>query len=186
MRKTFQRQRRFGCRAVKNIKLNLNCRDEIIPILAALQHVYSQHQLRGEILALVAADVNRNSRDDCGREGLSYWQIGVLADSRTRRRAAGLQLQLRPAAESRRRAPHAANDHGHRRLGRRHQLRLAAHSRQRLFAQARDDRTDQPPHRRRRSSARAASCRNHAGRFVRDCPCSFSEVGTSIIPRKVR
>jgi IS5 family transposase len=79
MRKTFQRQRRFGCRAVENIELNLNCRDEIIPVLAALQHVYSQPHLREQILALVAADVNRDSRDDCGREGLSYWQILVLA-----------------------------------------------------------------------------------------------------------
>lgn len=79
MRKVFEEQRRFGCRAVKNIKLNLNCRDEIIPVLAALQHVYSQPQVRGQILALVAADVNQDSRDDCGRLGLSYWQILVLA-----------------------------------------------------------------------------------------------------------
>lgn len=79
MRKVFEEQRRFGCRAVKDIELNLSCRDEIIPILAALQHVYSQPTLRGQILALVAADVNQDSRDDCGREGLSYWQILVLA-----------------------------------------------------------------------------------------------------------
>ncbi len=79
MRKVFEEQRRFGCRAVKNIELNLNCRDEIIPVLAALQHVYSQPQVRGQILALVAADVNQDSRDDCGRLGLSYWQILVLA-----------------------------------------------------------------------------------------------------------
>jgi len=79
MRKVFEEQRRFGCRAVKNIALNLNCRDEIIPVLAALQHVYSQPQVRGQILALVAADVNQDSRDDCGRLGLSYWQILVLA-----------------------------------------------------------------------------------------------------------
>ena len=79
MRKVFEEQRRFGCRTVKDIELNLNCRDEIIPILAALQHVYSQPNLRGRILALVAADVNQDSRDDCGRQGLSYWQILVLA-----------------------------------------------------------------------------------------------------------
>jgi len=79
MRKAFQKQRRFGCLAVENVELNLNCRDEIIPILAALQHVYSQPRLRDQILALVAADVNRNARDDCGREGLSYlasWRTG--------------------------------------------------------------------------------------------------------------
>lgn len=79
MRKAFDEQRRFGCQAVQEIALNLNCRDEIIPVLAALQHVYSRRELRDQIVALVAADVNRDSRDDCGREGLSYWQILVLA-----------------------------------------------------------------------------------------------------------
>jgi transposase, IS5 family len=82
MRKAFDRQRRFGCQPVVEIVLNLNCRDEIIPILAALQHVYSQGKLRDHILALVAADVNQDSREDCGREGLDYWQILVLASVR--------------------------------------------------------------------------------------------------------
>jgi len=79
MRKVFEAQRRFGCQAIEDIELNLNCRDEIIPLLAALQHVYSQPDVRDRILALVAADVNQDSRGDCGREGLSYWQILVLA-----------------------------------------------------------------------------------------------------------
>ena len=60
----------------------LNCRDEIIPILRALQQVYSQPQLRDEILDLVAQDVNDSSRTDRGREGLDYWQILVLASVR--------------------------------------------------------------------------------------------------------
>jgi hypothetical protein len=79
MRKAFDKQRQFGCQPVRNIELNLNCRDEIIPILAALQHIYLQRELRDRILALVAADVNRKSRNDCGREGLTYWQVLVLA-----------------------------------------------------------------------------------------------------------
>ncbi|MFQ5344074.1 MAG: ISNCY family transposase [Anaerolineae bacterium] len=79
MRKAFDKQRQFGCQSVRDMQLNLNCRDEIIPILAALQHIYLQPQLRDSILALVAADVNRESRNDCGREGLTYWQVLVLA-----------------------------------------------------------------------------------------------------------
>lgn len=79
MRKVFDRQQQFGRQPVANIELNLNCRDEIIPVLAALRHIYLQPELRDRILALVAADVNRQSRDDCGREGLTYWQILVLA-----------------------------------------------------------------------------------------------------------
>jgi hypothetical protein len=79
MRKAFSAQGRLDAAAVLEVTLNLNCRDEIVPLLAALQHVYSQPKLRDEILALVAADVNAESRDDCGREGLDYWQILVLA-----------------------------------------------------------------------------------------------------------
>lgn len=79
MRKDFARQRRMDCRIVTGIELNLQCRDEMIPILAALKHIYSQAAVRDEILALVAADVNRCSRRDRGRRGLDYWQIVVLA-----------------------------------------------------------------------------------------------------------
>jgi len=82
MRKPFSSQQRFDCQTILEIKLNLKCRDEIIPLLRGLQHVYSQPQLRDEILDLVAADVNRHSRHDRGREGLDYWQIVVLAAAR--------------------------------------------------------------------------------------------------------
>ena len=79
MRKAFSNQRRFDCQAVHHVQLNLECRDEIIPILAALRHVYSEPPLRDDILALIAHDVNQGTRDDRGREGLDYWQILVLA-----------------------------------------------------------------------------------------------------------
>jgi hypothetical protein len=79
MRKPFSKQSRLDCRTVLDVELNLDCRDEIIPILAALQRIYSQPDLRDTILDLVARDVNADSRDDCGREGMDYWQILVLA-----------------------------------------------------------------------------------------------------------
>ncbi len=82
MRKPFSSQTRFDCQTIPQVKLNLKCRDEIIPILRGLQHVYSQPQLRDEILALVAQDVNEHSRNDRGREGLDYWHITVLAAAR--------------------------------------------------------------------------------------------------------
>jgi transposase, IS5 family len=79
MRVAFQEQPRLDCPPVDAVPLNLNCRDEIIPILRALQHVYGQVQLRREILELVGKDVNAGSSPDHGREGLSYWTIMVLA-----------------------------------------------------------------------------------------------------------
>ena len=79
MRKAYSDQMRFDCKTVANVQLNLNCRDEIIPVLFALQHIYGQTAGRDEILDLVAQDVNEDSRDDCGRKGLGYWCITVLA-----------------------------------------------------------------------------------------------------------
>ena len=79
MRKAFSSQTRLDCRTVLDVELNLDCRDEIIPILAALQHVYATPELRDQILQLIQQDVNPDSRRDVGREGLDDWQILVLA-----------------------------------------------------------------------------------------------------------
>jgi hypothetical protein len=75
----YQEQPRLDCPAVDLVPLNFNCRDEIIPILRALQHVYGNAQLRREILDLVGKDVNRASSRKRGRQGLDYWSITVLA-----------------------------------------------------------------------------------------------------------
>lgn len=79
MRVAFQEQPRLDCPPVDAVPLNLNCRDEIIPILRALRHVYQQASLRREMLDLIGNDVNSDSSPDRGREGLSYWTIMVLA-----------------------------------------------------------------------------------------------------------
>jgi hypothetical protein len=79
MRKPFSCQQRLDCSTILEVQLNLNCRDEIVPILRALQHIYSKPALRKQILRLIADDVNKNARDDCGRDGLDYWHILVLA-----------------------------------------------------------------------------------------------------------
>lgn len=59
--------------------LNLDCRDEIIPILRALQHLYSNAPLRRKLLGLVGKDVNGNTSRKHGRRGMNYWEIVVLA-----------------------------------------------------------------------------------------------------------
>ena len=79
MRKAFDRQQRLDCQTIPNLRLNLNCRDEIIPILAALKHIYLQPKVRDHILRAVARDVNRDSSPKRGREGMDYWPILVLA-----------------------------------------------------------------------------------------------------------
>jgi IS5 family transposase len=79
MRKAMERQQRFGCQPISEVQLNVNCRDEIIPILAALQHIYGQPKLRDELLRAVAADVNGKASRKRGRKGMDYWPIVVLA-----------------------------------------------------------------------------------------------------------
>jgi len=79
MRKAFDRQQRLDCQPVLDVRLNLNCRDEIVPILKALQHIYSQPKLRDDILRTIARDVNGTSSRKRGRRGMDYWQILVLA-----------------------------------------------------------------------------------------------------------
>jgi IS5 family transposase len=79
MRKAFARQQRLDCPAVSDLELNLNCRDEIIPILRALQHLYSQPAQRDALLETVATDINGGSSRERGRTGMDYWQVLVLA-----------------------------------------------------------------------------------------------------------
>jgi len=82
MRKAFDRQRRLDCPSVNKVPLNLNCRNETIPILRALQHIYSRPEVRDPILRAIARDVNGRSKAHRGRPGLNYWVILVLAAAR--------------------------------------------------------------------------------------------------------
>jgi hypothetical protein len=54
----------------------------MIPILRALQHIYSRPKLRQQALDLIAQDVLGNAAPNHGRPGLTLWQILVLASVR--------------------------------------------------------------------------------------------------------
>lgn len=82
MRKPFDCQQRLDRPSVNNVPLNLNCRNELVPILRALQHVYRRPEVRDAILRAIARDVNGRSKAHRGRPGLDYWQILVLAAAR--------------------------------------------------------------------------------------------------------
>jgi transposase, IS5 family len=72
----------LDCPPVSEVNLNGNCRDEIIPLLRALQYVYADAELRRELLALIGKDVNQTTSRKLGRRGMSYWEIAVLAGVR--------------------------------------------------------------------------------------------------------
>jgi len=82
MRIACEVQPTLDCPPPDQIPLNLQCRDEIVPILRGLQYIYSDGALRKTILNLVGKDVNRGSSKKLGRPGLSYWEITVLAGVR--------------------------------------------------------------------------------------------------------
>jgi transposase, IS5 family len=73
---------RLDCLPITEVTLNLNCRDDIIPILRALQQVYGAEPLRRELLDLVGKDVNETTNGKRGRRGMNYWEIAVLAAAR--------------------------------------------------------------------------------------------------------
>ena len=73
---------RLDCLPISIVPLNLNCRDEIIPILRALQHLYGDVLSRRELLSLVGNDVNQSTSRKLGRRGMNYWEITVLAAAR--------------------------------------------------------------------------------------------------------
>ena len=82
MRKAFDRQRRLDCPSVAGVPLNFNCRNQTIPILRGLQHIYSRPEVRDSILRAIGRDVNGKSKANRGRPGLDYWEILVLAAAR--------------------------------------------------------------------------------------------------------
>jgi len=75
-------EERLDCVPISDVKLNLNCRDEMIPILRSLQHLYDDDLRRREILDLVGRDVNKGTSRKHGRRGMNYWEITVLQSVR--------------------------------------------------------------------------------------------------------
>lgn len=82
MRKSYSNQLRLDSVPIQNVELNLHCRDSIVPVLKALQHVYSNYELTKQILDRIGADINQNSRTNTGRAGMDYWHICVLMAAR--------------------------------------------------------------------------------------------------------
>lgn len=79
MRKPYDKQRRFDCTPIGELTLNFECRDETIPVLAGLKHLYTNQALRQKLVKLVAEDLNEDTRRDVGRPGFDDWQVVVLA-----------------------------------------------------------------------------------------------------------
>ncbi len=82
MRKSYSKQFTFDRVPIEDVLLDFTSRDSIVPVLRALQRVYSNRELNERVLKLVADDINGRTRTDTGREGMDYWHITVLAAAR--------------------------------------------------------------------------------------------------------
>lgn len=82
MRKTFEPQITFGTVPMSNIKFDIFCRHELVPILMALQHLYFNKPVLNEILDLIKEDIVEDKDEKLGCSGMHYWEILVLASAR--------------------------------------------------------------------------------------------------------
>src|SRR4051812_1452985 len=79
MRTLFPRNYQTQTTSIDHVSFQLHCRHELIPILVALQYIYSRTQVCQQLLQLIQQDVNNNTNPSHGRTGLSYWEILVFA-----------------------------------------------------------------------------------------------------------
>ncbi len=77
MRHHFQAQPELQITPIEKIRLPLQSRDELPPLLAGLQWVWTHPTLKSEILALLEAKILAGKKAT-GRPGMDLWQILVL------------------------------------------------------------------------------------------------------------
>ena len=83
MRSRFIPQMTIGSVPIADIQFDVFCRHELVPILLALQHLYvNRKQTLEEICELIEQDIVCQQSPKLGCEGLTYWEILVLASLR--------------------------------------------------------------------------------------------------------
>ncbi|MCE7911199.1 MAG: ISNCY family transposase, partial [Candidatus Brocadia sp. AMX3] len=78
MRKRFEQQLKLGIIPISGVKLPLKSRDELPPILRALQHVYVTPELNEDVFGILETKVTKGKKKT-GRYGMDLWHILVLS-----------------------------------------------------------------------------------------------------------
>lgn len=81
MRKRFETQLTIGLTPIAEVKF-LRSRDELVPTLAALQYIFITPELNEKVFEIVEEKIASGSKNFLGREGMTLWQILVLAACR--------------------------------------------------------------------------------------------------------
>ena len=78
MRHRFQQQTTLGITPVSEVKFPLRSRDELPPVLMALQHIFVTPELNEKVFSLLEKKVLKGKMKT-GRRGMDLWHILVLA-----------------------------------------------------------------------------------------------------------
>jgi IS5 family transposase len=78
MRKRFEQQTTLGILPVADVKINTKSRDELPPVLVALQQIFITPELNEKIFLLLEAKIT-GMKKKTGRPGMDLWHILVLA-----------------------------------------------------------------------------------------------------------
>ena len=78
MRKRFEQQKKLGVLSISEVKLPLKSRDELPPILMALQYIYVTPELNEEVFRILEEKVQKGKKKT-GRYGMDLWHILVLS-----------------------------------------------------------------------------------------------------------
>jgi IS5 family transposase len=81
MRKKFEQQLKVDSIPIEKVTLPLKSRDELPPVLRALQYIYSTPSLNEEVFSILEMHVLKDKKAT-GRLGMSLWEILVLATVR--------------------------------------------------------------------------------------------------------
>jgi hypothetical protein len=82
MRKVIENQLKIGQVDIKNIQIDLDCRDEIPQLLLGLKTIYSNQQLRDSVFEVLENIIPKNIDTGNGRPGMYLWNILVLGTLR--------------------------------------------------------------------------------------------------------
>jgi len=82
MRKIIENQLKFGQVDISSIELDLRSRDEIPQLLAGLQAIYANREIRNKVFAILEDIVPDNTDAENGRSGMELWSILVLGTLR--------------------------------------------------------------------------------------------------------
>jgi len=75
MRKRFELQHDLGVRAIEDVIIPTKSRDELPPVLMALQYIFVTEELSEQVFSLLEQRIELKKM---GRSGLSLWEILVL------------------------------------------------------------------------------------------------------------